>query len=210
MKQLLLLPLIAFLSISATYAPQAENDATWEETIEFLQKYKEELHSIVGSNDGFRPYLRSWDEVEVTNEYIRFTGHYTKSNDEGKVPGLGFGCWESSETTRTVTIYFANLSTETIEESTSFPVLYFIDHRSIKIEHVTNYKGFNESCNWYRDEMRDMRNIRETFYYSRKIIISSASENDEMKLRFAKAFSHLAKLATEKRDADRKASGDKF
>lgn len=34
--------------------------------------------------------------------------------------------------------------------------------------------------------------------------------NEEMRERMYNAFSHLAKLATEKREADRKASGDKF
>lgn len=61
MKQILMLPLIALLSISATYAPQAENDATWEETIAFINKYKSYLYHTRYHNDPCRNEIKDFN-----------------------------------------------------------------------------------------------------------------------------------------------------
>ncbi|MFY0673418.1 MAG: hypothetical protein JXQ87_08430 [Bacteroidia bacterium] len=167
MNYLLILPLIALLSISATYAPQAENDATWEETTAFINKYKSYLHYTRHYNDPCRDEIKDFN---ISGNQMYFIN----------LPGRGPG----------------NESKNTVDLSKLDSVAF--DNDAIYLFLVGPY--------WKQDYNPYTSSSTKFSWKSSYLTIC----DEEMKKRMYNAFSHLAKLATEKREADRKASGDKF
>lgn len=167
MKQLLLLPLMALLSISATYAQQAESEATWEETIAFINKYKSYLHHTRYHNDPCRNEIKDFN---ISGNQMYFTN----------LPGEGAG----------------NESKHTVDLSKLDSVDFGND--AIYLFLVGPY--------WKVDYNPYTSSSTKSSLKSSYLTIC----DEEMKERMYNAFSHLTKLATEKREAERKASGDKF
>jgi hypothetical protein len=194
--------LILSLTFAYTISSYSQSDATWEETIGFIEKYKKELHF---SSEDLKPYIKKWDNVIVNDKFIKFEIAYEKGGGrEGYVEGYkGKVCWEKAKTKIIVTIFFKNLSTDTNREG--FASLKFIDENSVKVEKNTDYYGFNTGCDWLNQ--KNLYDIKSKYNFRQALIGTS---NDELDKRVAKAFNHLAKLATDKREAKRKASGDKF
>ena len=176
------------------YAQDASNDATWEETINFIKKYKDEV------NEYGVKYQQS--QEKIIN--IEFSNSIMTINID---PDEYF--WGHREADYTYTSLYAESiiidlkNLKNISYTTKYSGIYLYTHNDdVTFKNVRkNFRNNNNYKPYY-----SFRNIDDQKYDYVRIFI----DGDEMSNRIAKAFKHLAYLATKKREEERKASGDKF
>jgi len=163
MKQTILTLILCITTLTVTFAQEKQNDATWEETVEFILKYSKSLKS-----GKFKPPL-NLKNFNVSNNKLSFKTDIKNEDD-----------WDN-------TIDLSKLSDAKISEH----------HEDVIILSCTGpYVMWNPNDSDYEIKYRS--------YYSFEI------GDNELRQRLLNAFKHLAKLATEKREAEREASGEKF
>lgn len=202
MKQALL---VLGLLLACIFSGNAQSDATWEETIGFIKKYKYKIEygisKLIDPGIGWR--ISNLPEIEITLEKMKFV---YKINHSGTTD---FNYGETNETicqkaegSGSLEIPFENLMSCT-EESEGIRIELTTNDILIQtlITHI-DCRNIDKPSKGYFNKKKD----EDKYHQSILIKVSDI----EMRERLSKAFSHLAKLATEKREAERKASGDKF
>lgn len=189
MKNILLI-ITLFIGICSSQAQDSTNTATWQETINWIKKYKEHLEP------GKTWYQIEDDdiEIEITNYKLRFYG-------ERKATGNSY-----SKTMRIRYYYSYSIDLTKLTSITN-------DYNSINLYTSGSDVKYIESLTWngyhkWRLKNGYYKSLDDTSFKSSSLKIDIADR--EILDRYVKAVTHLAKLAIEKREAERKASGDKF
>lgn len=179
MKKTILTLILFITTLSVTFAQETQSDATWEETIEFLNSKKEYMK------------LSNYDNtVTETIEFNNNTIIRTKITIRR----------EQDFATRRIQTCSLKYLEEAYETSKADIALHFTgDYVENKTYFASGF-GFGKYDPKYRYD-----SSLKTY----TIVVEGLTDR-EMKPRILKAFQHLAYLATQKREAERKASGDKF
>lgn len=183
--------LLLFISIT-TNAQEKQNDASWEETVEFLSK---NLHYIsIGNVDKERyPELS-----RSTTKWRRSVAYFTENNRE------------------IVIEFVPRKDSDRFCGDKSYQ--HFIQY-TIPLDKIINvsshYFFWIQTTGKYIDVKKHLpvksgSTCTITDAYTTTDVLQVRVEDSEMRPRLYKAFEHLAYLAKEKREAKRKASGDKF
>lgn len=158
--------LILYLLLACTFSSNAQSEATWEETIDFILNYSSNLRdaSIIGRDD--LPLQLS--NFKITDNALIFQ----------YIDGYHDRIWDMQ----------LDLT------------------KLLKVEIEGRYGVFLKFTGEY-----DLTNFNKKVYDTMKRrYFSFGIIDSEMRNRYYKAFTHLSKLVTEKKEAERKASGDKF
>lgn len=181
---------ILFTLTNLSFAQDSTNTATWEETIEFIRKNKDLFEKFEYFRDFSFSRNLEISNIEITQDKILLTSSDWYSESHG------------NSTTK-----------------------YWIGSVEINLESLSLGTVENGQCNlWFtKDAVTYKERYEKTYYgmateYPKKKIKSVSidmiefqlANDSEMLKRLNKAFKHLAYLATEKRKAEREASGDKF
>ena len=190
-KLVLLVFLIALTT--TTNAQDASNDATWEETINFITKYKE---YIVETNHRTINTHLAIKKIEIVDTSIKI---YIDSNKDFYIKKINY--YPNQLFAEVITLDLKNL--KRIDYSSSYG--------GIQLDLKNNAVNFHNVIESYRN-----KNNSEPYYSKRKIKnvtyndIIFYVDDEDLSDRLAKAFEHLTYLAIKKREEDHKASGDKF
>lgn len=211
-------------TFTVAFSQDQQNDATWEETIDFIKKYSSEL-KILFDDDDLKPeganwedYKEEWD-IQVTSEFIRFKLIYETSYDDIcsiRKNGIEYLCDEGAKTECLITIYFKGLTADN-DPSLDYPRLDFIDSRHVVVKEA----GLLRDCKvMYGDRVGSVDYYRKYYKSDAFIWWKSLGEDyeiKEMNQRLANAFHHLSVLADKRREEERKqkekerrAAGEKF
>lgn len=199
MKNLLIITFAILLMgpLQLATAQQKQSDATWRETIDFIDKYKEYVKEISTGGGGKSPY-----ETPVENSLMgfkRFKKNFVRLRIEYdhkyRTPNHD-SVWERRDK-GFVRIFLSRL--KEVRESGN----------QIDLRLTGNYvDGENTQWTWGvhgRGEVYEPYSGEFTSSWAGLSVTDS-----EMRQRLLKAFKHLAYLATEYRKAERAASGDAF
>lgn len=174
LKTLLLTATLIISSLTAT-AQEKQNDATWEETIEFLNKHSDMLmwYDNVGGIEKWKKFDKIHFVSEDNTTFLRL--EYSRVDSKWSMSGS----------------YSANFDLKFIKN-----VIW------------------TESSQWGKNHMRINFTREQPFFTKRgsspRDFHSFKLSDSEINRRYYKALQQLAYLAKEKREAERKASGDKF
>ncbi|MDO1502104.1 hypothetical protein Q2T40_18365 [Winogradskyella maritima] len=198
MKKIKILTITLFLVISnSLFAQDKQNNPTWEETIEFLQKYIYQIESV---------YFYGLDEKYLKNGRLIIWSTGIPYGNPSLILDRHYDTWSMSGGTNAYYKRYYQL------EDGIFPFKFLTAAENlgsngltlklskkipIKFYEKTNYYNKGKIEEGWQNEMYD--SFRITFH-----------EDSELVPRLIKAFKHLAYLATEKRKQEREASGDKF
>jgi len=190
MKNLIVL-LVLISSLISVHSQEKQNDATWAETIAFLNKYKSNITEI-GTFGHINTYKIS--SISFENNKLMVTVDY------GQV-GRGKGILKKVKDMK----YYADLIGLTrvaeIGENSGY--------LQIDFNEKTTYEGY----------IMDLRNDKTEYEFKKDEGFSwyilgfdspEVSKTSEMFKRYFKSLKHLAYLAKKKREKERELRGDKF
>lgn len=192
MKQLLITALTLFLATTG-FAQEKQNDATWEETIDFLIKYKNEISGI--NWDAVYFQVQDIDKSLATRFHIDFINKesmsiFASATEEYNYPK---SCNEEvSKSINTKNCILLNLKSVS-DEGYGLKIEFLNDCFLL----ATSYPNWKKNCQ-----------LQKTNKLIKNIVL--IIENEETQNRYYKAFTHLAYLAKEKREKIRIESDDKF
>ncbi|WP_336129218.1 hypothetical protein [Mesoflavibacter sp. CH_XMU1422-2] len=173
--------LIFVLVCSFSNAQEKQNDATWQETVNFLNKYKSYFKLGFTYNNN----LKKWDEYQIEHISITQQSLYFKATKYN----------------------YKKQKSKHIEVSIPFAKLQDIySGFRQEISTVGNNISFKYRMYDYKGEKIDTRFSKDRYVKT----ISFRIQDDEMRKRIIKAFKHLIYLAEQKRIEKQKQSGDKF
>lgn len=182
MKKTIVILTILLSSLTAT-AQEKRNDATWEETIDFILKYKNKISKCEDTDSwekvGWANYIED-DEVNEGLKILDYKYLVMRKNNKDRLFNFKYNLEEINEidfSTRRRVVYVKFTPTQKL--SFKIPA-----DRDLKTR-TRNYK--HKSIGFYIE-----------------------TDDSEFHPRLLKAFEHLAYLARKKREEARKASGDKF
>ena len=185
MKKLLIF--FTIVTLTNLSAQEKQNDATWEETISFLKKYKDQITHWQS------PYRGMPDKPDYEVNNISNTKWVFNGNASGRVR-------MTNGYTQRKDVYKITISLNKLQK------VKMSDYFDDKID--LNTTGNNII---YDEKMYNDGRINERYT---KIINSSyfgiVVYDEEMRPRIYKALKHLTYLATKKREEARKNSGEKF
>lgn len=168
MKELIL---TLTLFLVCTFYSYAQSGATWDETVNFIQKNSEYLHTTCNNNDCCYYEVSNFN---IRNGSMKYTSLRGEGNNESKV---------DINLNKLSNVYKIKKNNNWIGIGMQFV------SRSVNMHYAPYIKGKSQfSLNGCSFHICDK----------------------EMLPRIFKAFTHLTKLATEKRKEEIKASGDKF
>ena len=190
LKTLLITATLIITSLTTT-AQDSTNDATWKETIEFIKKNKDYI--IVGNvGDEYFTYVDQSLEWRRTSFILennrRLSMRFTPNKKKDRFCG-----WEPRVNYIEYTIPLDKLS----YASDYYYTILKTTGNDIDVELVLPEKR-GDTCFTKEKSFKKIDKIEFRI------------EDNEMRPRLFSAFEHLAYLAKEKREAARKASGDKF
>lgn len=191
MKLLSLITFCLFATISI--AQDASNDATWEETIDFIKQNKHHIERSEAIN------YESKNKISVFD----FKNDKLKLSLSGIIAGKNGQYCNSTYLIDHISIDLGQLKKASLYGD--YIYLSFIDE-SVKYLNLREKK----SCYWYRGANNFKDRIEKIDDRKKTSISLYLSSNTEMRPRLEKAFEHLAYLATKKREEVRKTSGSKF
>lgn len=192
-----ILVLFTMLYASHTNSQEKQNDATWEETIEFLQKYSNQIKDAeMGSFE--KKYFKN-RKINIQSEGIPFgtAGNYLL--DKHKDWGDRFSGSDDFYK-RYYKLYEGNFPFKyllKIEMYSNSIYLILSTEISYSYSVKTNYYNVGKVENDLLD--RETNQLKLTYV-----------DNEELLPRIEKAFKHLTYLAIEKRKLEREKSGEKF
>ncbi|WP_439128085.1 hypothetical protein [Polaribacter sp.] len=179
MKKLFIL--FAILTLTNLNAQEKQNDATLEETISFIKKYKHHINGI-----WLPKWYNKFGEIafkNYTNTYIKDSGNYLNMIIESK----------NKKIDKDVKVY---LDLTKLRNSSNYSTR---GNEVIVLNFIGKYCFVDE----YNERNDKKRNFKGNF-------VRLSISNSEMRPRLAKAFNHLAYLMKKKRLEKQKNSGDKF
>lgn len=187
MKRFLLTLTLFFTVTAFTFAQEKQSDATWEETIDFINSKKEYFKYTM--NFGER-------EIKINSQNITSETYWSGGMLRYNKPYM----WEKA--------------------IQSAPLKNLKEVRDFKESEQHIYLSF--TGNYVTEKIYEAKDDDFTIYSYKgsKYTYKKTKEEDtfyglyvpdiEMRERIIKAFQHLTYLAIQKREAERKASGDKF
>lgn len=178
MKKLLIF--FAIVTLTNLNAQEKQNDATWEETIGFIKKYKNNF-SPDSKYDIFTNYKFDIYSDRIV-EYYEFNDEYRKERSKYKN-----------------IIYLSKLMKVEDKLKEDLDIIVRTTGNDVFITEERSYYHPQEK-RWIYIETKKRSRSYDLLYVP----------NREMYPRLLKAFKQLAYLATKKREEKRKQSGDKF
>lgn len=179
MKKLLIF--FTILTLTNLNAQEKQNDATWEETVSFINKYKYHIKGL-----WLPKWYNKFGEIgfnDYTNVKIKTSGSYVSMIIQSKNKKI--------DKDVIVTLDLTKLETASSYSTSGNEV--------IVLKFIGKYCFVDE----YNERNDKKRNFKGNFL---RLNIS----NNEMRPRLTKAFNHLAYLSKQKRLEKRKNSGEKF
>ncbi|SDS09632.1 hypothetical protein SAMN05216503_1967 [Polaribacter sp. KT25b] len=165
-------------------AQDASNDATWEETVEFIESTKKNYLNFYVYKES-----RSMDIKQLSFSSLDLT-----------IEGEGSYNLESSvkESIKLVNIDLSKLKRADVW------------YRTLNLEFTSEKAVAYSQISYSVFYIRDWQPLRKRDDFNKDFIKIKLTKDDEMLPRIEKAFQHLAYLATKKREEERNASGSKF
>ena len=200
MKKKLAVYIMLFLGSTISVAAQnAENDATWEETISFISRHLEYLNKgrAVTEYDMYLPEREGssfvLDQFNQSRKNKLFCSWGPKEEWHGRQNSAIVDLLKLKD------VYGSNsnFSGNGIMLKCSGD---YIEGTSFRIEQKSESLPFGGTRTWPEKKVNKYKTDYITLYV----------EDDEMYGRIKKAFQHLAFLATNQREAARRTSGEKF
>ena len=191
MKNLYLITVLTLFSLTVN-SQHASNDATWEETIEFIKQNKNHLEKVEAIN--------SPNQISVFD----LRSDKLKLSISGRINGWSRQYCNAVYLIDHISIDLGQLKSAHIVGG-EYIYLSFIDD-SVKYVNLREKK----SCYWYSGANNFKDRIEKMDDIERNNMELYLSSNTEMQPRLEKAFQHLAYLATKKREEERKNSNSKF
>lgn len=185
MKKTILTLALFITTLTLTFAQEKQGDATWEETIDFIKSKKK----FISIDDSTSPS----NEIKIDGQGIQLIIYTWSNYPKG---------WEK----RIYYMPFRYLKSVKPFKEGSY---CYIDINKLSGEYVS-VKVFKTK----KDDVFEFNPKGSKYYLHGSYNLARFDKlcvNDvEMRERLTKAFQHLTYLAIQKREAERKASGDKF